>query len=180
MEFLLIFLMLLGYFQLVVIPSWEASVGTLRDVKKTAEVKLAAEKLADALDAVSAASGEASTEVEIFLPEDVRLQCLNISRQIAFGSLFPDFSSANCNNQGAPETSCGALIKLPDKVAGLSVNLTCNLNPAVSQCFFEDPENPGKFVKFGKSVVCPDVTTKLLVQKKLGPGTVNLLVNEIG
>jgi hypothetical protein len=175
-EFLIIFLILLTYLQLVVVPSWETGAGSLRDVRRITGVGLAAEKLAAAIEKIAATPGESSMEITLLLPEDVEMRCDPVSKEIEYGILHPDFSSANCNeNSGISSDDCGKSIKLLDKVTdSVDVVFTCNVNFTVSTCFVGTPP-----AKFGKGSICPDTKATVTISKQLDAGQVKIFVTEV-
>lgn len=69
-EFMFLISIAMIYIATVVLPAVEISKMAAEDVSRLAQTRLAAEKLANSIDSVAAASGEAKQTITIFVPEN--------------------------------------------------------------------------------------------------------------
>jgi len=83
-EFLFLFLIMLMYIQTVVHPAVDDSSASIIAINRTGQAKLAAMKLANAVNEVSALSGESSKTMWLFFDEDTNFWCDQANNEIKF------------------------------------------------------------------------------------------------
>ncbi|GEM_PF-3156840 len=76
-EFLFIVIIAMVYVSSVVVPELDVSKTAADDTIQLAQTKIAAEKLANAIDSVAAATGEAKQTITLFVPARGTIECVN-------------------------------------------------------------------------------------------------------
>jgi len=99
-EFLFLFLIMLMYIQTVVHPAVDDSSASIIAINRTGQAKLAAMKLSNAVNEVSALSGESSKTLWLFFDEDTNFWCDQANNEIKFevGSDANVDNLANCQD----------------------------------------------------------------------------------
>lgn len=83
-EFILLVMVALIYINAVIVPMLESSSVATADVKATADTKIAATKLANAVNEVAMAGGNAKKTILLFLPDGGSLECNRIEGRIDY------------------------------------------------------------------------------------------------
>ncbi len=78
-EFMFLISIAMIYIATVIMPAVEISKVAAEDVTQLAQVRMAAEKLVNAIDSVAAASGDAKQTITIFVPARGIIECLKCS-----------------------------------------------------------------------------------------------------
>jgi len=94
---LFLFLIMLFYLQSVIQPAVTNSTNSIIAVNKTGQARLGAMKLANAINEVTALSGESSKTIWIFLDENTNVWCEEADKVIAY-SASVGFNLGECNN----------------------------------------------------------------------------------
>ena len=76
-EFILLVAIAMIYISTVIMPSVEISKRAASDTMQLSQARLAAEKLANTIDSVAAASGDAKATITIIVPQRALVKCLN-------------------------------------------------------------------------------------------------------
>lgn len=85
-EFLFLFLIMLFYLQAIIQPTVEEASESIKAVNKVGQAKLAAVKLANTINEVSAASGDSSKTIWLFLEEGTGIECDSGSNLILYNA----------------------------------------------------------------------------------------------
>ena len=110
-EFLFLFLIMLFYLQTVIQPSVTEASNAVIAVNKVGQAKLAAMKVANAVNEVTALSGESSKTIWVFLEPDTNIWCVEADNEIWYGASVGVFLP-ECNGK-----DCGGAIKVLDDAA---------------------------------------------------------------
>ena len=96
-EFLFLFLIMLFYLQAVIQPAVTNSANSIIAVNRTGQARLGAMKLVNAINEVTALSGESSKTIWIFMDENTSIWCEEADNVIAYSASL-GFTLGECNN----------------------------------------------------------------------------------
>jgi hypothetical protein len=100
-EFLVLIVILLVFVQTIIQPSLEETTLAVKDTQRVGQATLAADKLVNAIEQISAITGESKTTVNLFLPEDVQIKCQAAQKRITYQLNLEhptEVDHANCTN----------------------------------------------------------------------------------